>query len=272
MERNSRQIAVLLATYNGARFLREQLESLFRQTCEDFHLYVRDDGSTDDTLKIVGEFAQKYPDQVSVIDDGEGRLGAAHSFMNLLDQVDSEFYMFCDQDDVWLDTKIEKTLEHMLGLNQNMPVVVATDLQVVDENLNKIKDSFNADLKIDVFRKHPELLYVRHVVTGCTMMINEAAKNISLPFSPLATMHDEWIALCTHFGNGTISILDKATVLYRQHSANAVGAEESTKGFVHRVGSARGRSHFGALYKLVHEVFDVSLVQFLLYKIRFSWF
>ena len=77
MERNSRQIAVLLATYNGARFLKEQLESLFRQSCDDFLLYVRDDGSTDDTLTIVEEFRQKFPDRIVVVDGDEKHVGAA---------------------------------------------------------------------------------------------------------------------------------------------------------------------------------------------------
>ena len=98
---------------------------------------------------------------------------------------------------------------------KNVPILVATDLGVVDEQLNLLSESFNKDLKIDVFRKHPELICVRHVVTGCTMMFNRAAKEASLPMSPRATMHDEWVALCVHFKGGIISILDEATILYR---------------------------------------------------------
>ena len=93
MERNSRQIAVLLATYNGARFLREQLESLFRQTCEDFHLYVRDDGSTDSTLKILATFMQLHPGRITLVGDGEQHCGAAQSFMRLLQSVESDYYI-----------------------------------------------------------------------------------------------------------------------------------------------------------------------------------
>ncbi|MCQ2054111.1 MAG: glycosyltransferase family 2 protein [Fibrobacter sp.] len=272
MFENERQIAVLLATYNGARFIREQLESLFRQTLQQFHLYIRDDGSTDDTLKIVEEFVSKYPNRITVVEDAKAHRGAAGSFMYLLQQVNSSYYMFCDQDDVWLESKIEDTFNHMLGFNQQIPVVVATDLRVVDENLKTLKESFNADLKIDVFRKHPQMLCVRHVVTGCTMMFNQLAKCASLPMSPRAMMHDEWVTLCAYFKNGVVSVLDKATICYRQHSLNTLGANSATKNAVERVFSSSGRQSFMQAFRLVHRDFGVSFPKFLLYKILYSWF
>ena len=224
MEHNNYKIAVLLATYNGGKYIWEQLESLFQQSCKLFHLYVRDDGSSDDTMKIVQQFHEMFPDRVTILKDSQKHRGAAKSFMYLLENVDSEYYMFCDQDDIWMLEKIEKTLARMKEVEKvitekgtaakNVPILVATDLGVVDEQLNLLSESFNKDLKIDVFRKHPELICVRHVVTGCTMMFNRAAKLASLPMSPRATMHDEWVALCVHFKGGIISILDDATILY----------------------------------------------------------
>ena len=279
MEHNNQKIAILLATYNGAKYIREQLDSLFQQSCGDFHLYVRDDGSTDDTLKIIEEYRQKYSDRVTVLEDSQKHKGAARSFMTLLQEVDSDYYMFCDQDDIWLPNKVELTLARMKeieGTTGNAagtaPVVVATDLKVVDEQLTPIKDSFNADLKIDVFRKHSELICVRHVVTGCTMMFNRAAKEASLPISPRATMHDEWVALCVHFNGGIISILDEATMLYRQHTSNTLGANQASKGFFERAIARAGQKQFFQVAKLLHKDFGLPYHKFLMYKILYSWF
>jgi glycosyltransferase involved in cell wall biosynthesis len=295
MEHNNYDIAVLLATYNGAKYIREQLESLFQQSCNEFHLYVRDDGSSDDTMKIVGQFREMYPDRVTILKDSQKHRGAAKSFMYLLENVDSEYYMFCDQDDIWMLEKIEKTLARMKEVEKvitdagntaqvngsaamsgsaekNVPILVATDLGVVDEQLNLLSESFNKDLKIDVFRKHPELICVRHVVTGCTMMFNRAAKLASLPMSPRATMHDEWVALCVHFKGGVISILDDATILYRQHTSNTLGAEQASKGFFARAVARAGQKQFFQVAKLLHKDFGLSYLKFLMYKILYSWF
>lgn len=279
MERNSRQIAVLLATYNGARFLKEQLESLFRQSCEDFHLFVRDDGSTDDTLKILAAFMQAHPGRITLVNDGEQHCGAAQSFMRLLREVESDYYMFCDQDDFWHATKIEKTVAHMWDVESRAsrdkvcttPVVVSTDLRVVDENRDLIRESFNADLKIDVFRKHPQMLCVRHVVTGCAMMFNRAARDVALPMSPYATMHDEWVALCAQFHGGWVTVVDDVTIDYRQHGSNTLGAAAASKGIVNRAASCGGRKAFFAMAKLLRKEFGVSFPRFLLYKILYSW-
>ena len=277
----SQQIAILLATYNGAKYIREQLDSLFQQSCDEFHLYIRDDGSKDDTLKIVEEYRQKFPGRITVVKDSQKHKGAAKSFMHLLQEVDADYYMFCDQDDIWLPEKVEKTLARMKEVEtetlsgmaaKNVPVLVATDLKVVDEQLSPIKDSFNADLKIDVFRKHPELICVRHVVTGCTMMFNRAAKEASHPMSPRATMHDEWVALSVYFKKGVISILDEATILYRQHTSNTLGAEQASKGFFERAFARAGQKQFFQVAKLLHKDFGLPYLKFLTFKILYSWF
>ena len=272
MELNNYSIAILLATYNGGKYIREQLDSLFQQSCDCFHLYVRDDGSSDDTMKIIEEFRQKYSNRITILEDSQKHRGAAKSFMYLLENVDSEYYMFCDQDDIWLPEKVEKTFDRMKEIEGTAPVLVATDLRVVDEHLSPIKESFNEDLKIDVFRKHPELICVRHVVTGCTMMFNRAAKEASLPMSPRATMHDEWVALCVHFKGGVISILDDSTILYRQHTSNTLGAEQARKGFFARAIARAGQKQFFQVAKLLHKDFGLSYLKFLMYKILYSWF
>jgi glycosyltransferase involved in cell wall biosynthesis len=272
---NGRQIAVLLATYNGSKYLAAQLESLFRQTCKDFHLYVRDDGSTDDTLKIVDDFVRMYPDRITVVRECVSHCGAARSFIRLLRAVNADYYMFCDQDDIWHEDKIEKTFACMRKVEEEVgngvPVVVSTDLRVVDENLAVMKESFNANLKIDVFRKHPQMLCVRHVVTGCTMMFNADAKAVSFPMSSLSTMHDEWVALCTQFNEGKVFVMDEVTVDYRQHSSNTLGAATAGRGFFKRALAREGWKQFFQSVRLLHREFGVSFPRFLLYKILYSW-
>ncbi len=282
MEHNNYKIAILLATYNGGKYIWDQLESLFQQSCKLFHLYVRDDGSSDDTMKIVGQFREMYAERVTILKDSQKHRGAAKSFMYLLENVDSEYYMFCDQDDIWLPEKIEKTFARMKDIEtecakkgtaaEKMPILVATDLAVVDKQLNLLTYSFNKSLKIDVFRKHPELICVRHVVTGCTMIFNRAAKQASLPMSPRATMHDEWVALCIHFKGGIISIIDDSPILYRQHTSNTLGAEQARKGFFARAIARASQKQFFQVAELLHKDFGLSYLKFLMYKILYSWF
>lgn len=281
MYKNPQKIAVLLATYNGEKHLVEQLDSLLRQSFSDFHVYIHDDGSTDNTMAILSRYIQVNSNKITIVEDSQKHRGAAKSFMYMLQQVESAYYMFCDQDDVWMDFKVEKTFARMQELEKintvsaiakNKPLLVATDLEVVDENLQRLKVSFNADLKIDVFKQHPNLLCVRHIVTGCTMMFNEAAKNASLPMSPLATMHDEWVALCVHFKGGIISMLEEATIRYRQHSSNTLGANQATRGFWSRALAVAGQKQFIQVAKLLHKEFKLSYLRFFLYKILYSWF
>ena len=104
-------IAILLSTYNGSKYLREQLNSIIDQTVKDWILYVRDDGSTDETIDIIKEYVSLYPN-INYIEDIQN-LGSARSFMKLLSLVEADHYMFCDQDDVWLPTKIEVSLMEM---------------------------------------------------------------------------------------------------------------------------------------------------------------
>src|ERR1700744_365701 len=100
-------ISILLSAYNGERFLKDQIESILAQTNKNWILYIRDDGSKDGTIGIVNFYAERYPHQIIKIEDNAGNLKSAGSFMHMLNNVSSEYYMFCDQDDVWLPFKIE---------------------------------------------------------------------------------------------------------------------------------------------------------------------
>lgn len=224
-------IYILLATYNGEKYIREQLESLLEQTYQDWILWIHDDGSKDGTLNIIKEYEEKLPNKIKFLNDGLRCGGAKQNFTHLLNSIDNNFdyIMFCDQDDVWLDAKIETTLNQMIEVensNQNKPIIIHTDLQVVDEELNIIADSYFIYQKIKPqWSKDFNISLVQNSVTGCTMMINKKAKIISLPIGNNAIMHDWWILLKVLLHGGVVEHINKSTILYRQHSSNDTGAK-----------------------------------------------
>lgn len=220
-------IAILLATFNGSRFLREQLDSLFRQTCSDFIVYVRDDGSTDDTCAIVRQYVARHPKQIVLCEDDVRHRGPKESFAWLLGHAEADYYMFCDQDDVWLETKVARTLRRMREvehLHPNKPVMIHTDLKVVDEQLRILHESFWKwkRFKVDVGKRF-RFACLGNVFTGCTIMLNDASKRVCLPVSPHVEMHDHWIGIVTA-KYGYVENLPEQTLLYRQHENNVAGA------------------------------------------------
>lgn len=159
--------------------------------------------------------------------------------MYLLQEANSEYYMFCDQDDIWLPDKIEKTYNRMKILEKSypgIPLVVHTDLNVVDSNLNMISDSFwrQSKIKPNILRS-PNYIGVCNCATGCTMMFNQKAKEISLPMPDVADMHDWWVTLKTSM-EGKVDYVDEALILYRQHGNNVVGARKvNIKYFIKKI-------------------------------------
>ena len=221
-------IDILLSTYNGAAYLAEQLDSLFAQTCPDWRLVVRDDGSTDTTQKILGRYLALHPGRIVILPQDGNRLGASASFAILLEHSESPYTMFCDQDDVWLPDKVEITFAAMRDLERahggQTPLLVDTDLKVVDERLSVLEESFWHFERI-----HPQRLtklsrvLMQNFVTGCTAMINRPLAGLAQPVPAEALMYDGWLALvATAFGK--IAALPTPTVLYRQHGGNVTGA------------------------------------------------
>lgn len=228
------QIAILLSTYNGEPYLREQLESVLKQTYTNWKLYIRDDGSTDATLAIINSYVEKYPDKIKLIMDDAGNLRSAASFMKLLENVQADYYMFCDQDDVWLPTKIEKTLNKLNVVeaqHPDKPVLVFTDLAVVDAGLQPINNSMWKYSDIDPENaKNFYRTTCLSSVTGCTVMINNLLKAKILPYPKTARMHDWWMCLnAAHYG--VVDYVNEATILYRQHGRNVLGAETIDKNY-----------------------------------------
>lgn len=223
------KIAILLATYNGEKYIGEQLDSIFSQTYKDWVVYIHDDGSKDRTMQIVSEYAEKYPEQVVIV-DGPSTGGARNNFFYLMSKVDSEYYMCCDQDDVWMPEKIEKTFRLMkeTETNKEIPCLIFTDLTVVDGELNIIAEQMSKYQNLECKNTSINQMLMQNVVTGCTMMMNKALCEMSTQYKNVNNiiMHDWWVAIIAE-QFGKVGYLDEPTILYRQHGNNTVGALDS---------------------------------------------
>lgn len=224
-------IDILMAVYNNADYLAAQLQSLMEQTYPHFRIIARDDCSSDRSIEIIKQFNQKHPGKIVLI-KGQENLGARGNFASLIQEANNDYIMFCDADDVWLPTKIEESLglmqknEAMYG--KNIPLLIHTDLAVVNQHLEILSPSFwnysklNPQLANDFNRLLPQ-----NVVTGCTMLLNKSLLKLAAPIPQQAIMHDWWIALVAS-AFGRIDFLTKPTMLYRQHGRNDTGAKNWT--------------------------------------------
>jgi glycosyltransferase involved in cell wall biosynthesis len=222
-------IDILLATYNGELFIDEQIQSILNQTYPHWRLIIRDDGSMDSTPAIIRKYTEKHPEKIAVVGDSQRNLGACENFGTLLEHVTADYVMFSDQDDVWLPRKIELTLQKMDAMEKihgrDMPLLVYTDMRVVDNNLSIIADSFwrHQAFNPNIGRSLSRFL-VSNVATGCTVMINRKLRDIATPLPQEAMMHDWWVGLVSA-AIGKNDYLNEVTVLYRQHASNVAGAK-----------------------------------------------
>lgn len=224
-------IAICLSLYNGAHFLKEQLMSIEQQSIDIAHivLLVRDDGSMDTSYEIIKDFMQNTSLHVKLLED-RTNLGIKKSFELLMNEavmMNVQYIMFCDQDDVWYRDKIEKTLSKMKELENkspDSPILVHSDINIVNEKLDILATSFWKYQHIDSNKKDLSYFIVDNNITGCAMMINHTlAKKIkTIPLE--AIMHDWWTAMVAS-AFGKIAHVDEPLMLYRQHSSNDTGAK-----------------------------------------------
>lgn len=226
--------SIALCTYNGERFLPSQLESLLRQTQLPNELVVCDDNSTDSTVKILEKFAHKAPFKVQIFVN-DTPIGVVKNFENAAKLCQNEIVFFCDQDDLWMPTKIEKQAKF---LTQNPDIqVVFSNLDLVDELLNPLRKTMWEEVR---FRKKQqqrwksgkaiEVLLQGNRVSGCSMAIRKTFLEKVLPFptQPAGFIHDAYLALAAAM-TGQISFLEESLVFYRQHQTQQIGTRPKEK-------------------------------------------
>lgn len=220
------EVQVLLSTWNGEKWLPELLGSLEQQTFADWELLVRDDGSGDKTVKLLLEWQQQHPEKMVRLDVDGRHLGSTASFSHLVTVSSAPYLMFCDQDDVWFPEKIAVEYAAARKLNdihgEQLPLLVHTDLALVNENKLLMSDSFWSWRGLDVHQQKQDYL-LTNTVTGCATLFNRAAAEKAFPVPEGVQYHDRWLGLvCAWFG--VVHPLDRATLFYRQHEGNVVGA------------------------------------------------
>lgn len=237
-------ICILLATWNGAPYLRTLLDSLQRQTVEDWQLLVRDDGSDDETVAILTDAATDR--RIRILSDTRGRQGPAHNFGLLMSAAlatDVDYVAFADQDDLWIPEKLERQLDRMRDAEalygRELPLLVHTDLTIVDEALRVLHPSF---MRWSGFPVGPDAsvarLLIRNHVVGCTMLSNRRLLELALPAPREMVMHDWWLGMLAAVSGGLVYD-DEPSVLYRQHANNQVGAASLSRKFRSGLGNWR---------------------------------
>lgn len=225
-------ITILMAVYNGERYLKEQLDSIRMQDYSDWRLIVRDDYSSDKSVQILNDFASSVANEVQVYINKPAYGSAKGNFAKLLnDAAGSEYIMFSDQDDVWKRDKLSISMDKMQELEEkygkDIPLLVHSDLEVASENMEIISSSM---FDYSGIRREATLeqLLLQNNVTGCTMLFNQPLCEGIAPFtgSPYVIMHDYFAALYAKIF-GKTAFINKPLVSYRQHGNNSVGAKAS---------------------------------------------
>lgn len=225
------KVDILVATCNGEKYVKEQIDSILSQTYENIRVIVSDDRSDDNTPKILKELAKS--DKRIILNLQKERLGVINNFEFLLKQVKSNFYMFSDQDDFWLPNKVEKMMERQKQENADL---VFGDLEVVNENLEPMYPSYGdymlLNRKIKKCINSYEFNYLYNCVTGCTILGKTSMldKILPLPNTSKYVLHDHWIGIITGI-YGKVAYVEETYIKYRQHGNNQVGTDKISHKF-----------------------------------------
>lgn len=224
------KVQIIMATYCGETYLREQLDSILALQEKDWSLLVCDDNSTDSTLSILKEYQKKAPNQIQ-IHQNETNLGVTKNFLSGLitcvQKKAADYYMFCDQDDVWFRDRISIMLKKMKQMEQiyqtTCPLLIFTDAVLTDEKKRIQKMSYHKAQRLDVQKIDLAHLLMENKCSGCMMMFNHALASKVTILPDNARFHDWWIALLAA-SFGQIGYVRCPTLYYRQHKKNLVGS------------------------------------------------
>ena len=218
------KVQILLATYNGEKFLREQLESILNQDYKLWELLIHDDGSLDNTLPILNEYQNNYPKKVRLLIDQKIFSSASKNFFHLIENRSREanLYCLCDQDDIWHKSKLKLIIERYNLKEDQKPVLIHSDLSLIDSRGKLLEKSHNKliNYQKNLITKKNAAYY--NPVPGCAMVINSALAD-KIPYSKYMVMHDWWILLYAINLNSALHYINLPLVQYRQHSGNVLG-------------------------------------------------
>jgi glycosyltransferase involved in cell wall biosynthesis len=222
------EVEILLATHNSAAYLEDLLASLFQQSWSTFTLLIGDDASADGTTSIIHRYSRAYPGRVRLLTNPGHAMGPLKNFARLLGATRARYIFLCDHDDVWRPTKLELCLREMARAEAvcgpDTPILIHTDLAVVDADLRTIHPSAWAYANIDPRHNTVPELLLSNIATGCAMLINAALCRKAQPVPADAMMHDHWLALIAA-AVGVVRHIPTSTVLYRQHGHNVIGLQ-----------------------------------------------
>lgn len=207
---NNKEVVILMSTYNGEKYIAEQLESLLKQTYNNIKIFIRDDGSKDRTIEIIKEFQEKSKNIILV--EGEN-IGFINSFFELLKLSDSaDYYAYCDQDDVWMEDKIERAVDFLEKSNSSKPTLYFSNSDYYDGEMNYLATAEKN--KIYNFRNS----LVECVTQGMTMVINNKTRETIIKNKPETCLYHDWWTYMICSGFGEIIYDDKSLVKYRRHN------------------------------------------------------
>lgn len=224
------RVEILMTTYIGEAFVREQIDSILDQNFTDYHLTISDDHSSDGTYAILEEYSRRFPDKISIKKSPERFGNARDHFFHMMDECDADYIFFCDQDDVWFKDKLSlfmKEFDENMEVSSDLPLLVFSDQIPTDSKLNPLSESLMKYQKQNPYITSYRELIFQNVVTGGAMAIKRALRSKALECVDRKNtlMHDHWIAIvATYFGR--CIYIDKPTSCYRQHSKNEVGAKK----------------------------------------------
>ena len=263
-------IEILLATYNGERFLSEQIESIINQSYTDYKILASDDNSSDCTFEILRSYESVLGEKINVVQSNTH--SAKENFYNLLDMADAEYIALCDQDDFWQSDRLKKSLKAVQRLERRYgketPILVHSDLEIVDENLNsqnkKMSELTGISEAIKYAKEESKYLYtisteesfsrylVENNITGNTVIINKALLDI-YKRPKVSFMHDWWLGMIA-FTFGKVGYLNECLVKYRQHESNELGAKNPLE--LHNIrkrNKQRIRENYDCMFAQVEE-------------------
>ena len=225
-------VRIMMATYNGEKFIQQQIDSIISQTYKKWNLIIQDDGSKDGTWRIIEEYANNDA-RITIRKSPEEKHGAYYNFHSIANQEKQngssfDYYMFCDQDDVWDDDKIERMLHAFINTDESIPKLIYGDMRVMNAEEQVVIGSVVREQGL--FYKNAASLFFSHIIYGCNLMMNKAA----FYSVPVIDTNADIVSILSHDNlyakfagvRGRVQYLDVPLMTYRRHGGNVTAKHQ----------------------------------------------